>query len=224
MTGKFIVIEGNDGSGKGTQFLLITERLEKEGHTIETADFPQYGKKSSALVQAYLNGEYGTADQVGPQVASIFYACDRFDASFHMKESLKQGKILIANRYETSNRAYQGQKIKDPIQRKEFFSWVTDLEYNIFKIPKPDLVIFLHVPADIAQELVGKKGKREYTDESHDIHEKDLELLKRTEQVYLELAKESNWVQISCVKDNKLMSIEEIHEEVYKVVKEFLGS
>jgi len=223
MKGKFIVIEGTDGSGKGTQFKLLVEKLRKEGFQVETADFPQYGKKSAGLVEEYLNGTYGSADEVGPKLASVFYAVDRFDASFQIRKWLEQGKVVISNRYETSNRAYQGQKIADKEQRKQFFDWVTNLEYDIFKIPKADLTILLHVPAEIGQELVAKKAKRNYTEKTHDIHEVDTELLKRTEQVYLSLAEEDDWAKISCITEGALMSIEDIHEKVHNVVKEFLN-
>lgn len=222
MLGKFIVIEGTDGSGKGTQFKLLVSKLKELDYEVETADFPQYGKPSAGLVQEYLNGKYGTADEVGPHVASIFYACDRYDASFKLQTHLKAGKIIVANRYETSNRAFQGQKISDPMQRKKFYEWITDLEYNIFKIPRPDLVIFLHVPPEIGQQLVSKKEKRSYTDKTHDIHEADIDLLKRTEKVYLELSKEPNWVKVDCIKEDRLMSIKEIHKKILDVVKKYL--
>jgi len=223
MPGKFIVIEGTDGSGKGTQFKLLVEKLRQEGFDVETADFPQYGKKSAGLVEEYLNGTYGSADEVGPELASVFFAVDRYDASFQIRKWLEQGKIVISNRYEASNRAFQGQKIADKEKRKKFFDWVTNLEYNTFNIPRADVTILLHVPAEIGQKLVAKKAKRTYTEKTHDIHEVDTELLKRTEQVYLSLAEEDGWIKLSCTKDGTLLSIEEIHEQVYKKIKEFLG-
>jgi len=142
--GKFIVIEGGDGSGKTTQFNLLKEKLSKDGYKLELADFPQYGKKSAGLVEEYLNGTYGTAKEVGPYRASIFYAADRYDASFEMKKWLAEDKTILANRYTTSNMLHQAGKIQDEAERDKFLEWLEDLEYNIFAIPRPDVVFFLH--------------------------------------------------------------------------------
>ena len=104
-SGKFVVIEGLDGSGKSTQSKLLTERLKKEGREVVTIDFPQYGTKSAGLVEEYLNGKYGTAEQVGPYRASVFYACDRYDASSKIKKWLSEGKIVVSDRYIVSPNA-----------------------------------------------------------------------------------------------------------------------
>jgi len=223
MTGKLIVLEGIDGAGKATQSKLLKEALTKEDKDVVFVDFPQYGKPSAYFVEEYLRGAYGNADEVTPEQSSLFFALDRFAAKKHIHDLLKQDKIIIANRYETSNRAFQGQKFSDPEERRKYFEWNKDIEYNILGIPKPSLVIFLHITAEISQKLVAKKGEREYTQgKSHDIHEADLELLKRTEQVYQEMSKEPEWKTIDCIKDNDIMSIEEIHKKVVDVVKAFL--
>ncbi|HDH07740.1 MAG TPA: thymidylate kinase, partial [Candidatus Moranbacteria bacterium] len=143
--GKFIVIDGTDGSGKATQTKLLVERLKNDGHDVEIADFPQYGKKSAGLIEKYLNGKYGSAEEVGPYRASIFYACDRYDASFKIRKAVEEGKIVISNRYVTANMGHQGGKIKDPEERKKYFNWLYNLEYETFSIPRPDLNIILHV-------------------------------------------------------------------------------
>jgi len=222
MKGKFIVIEGTDGSGKSTQFRLLVERLKKAGFPIETIKFPQYKRETGMVVSKYLNGDYGTADEVGPEVASLFYALDRYDAKFQLNKWLKEGKIIVADRYEISNRAYQGQKIPDDQKRNDFFKWITNLEYNILQIPKPDTTILLHVPIEFSRKLMANRAKRDYTDKTHDIHERDEELLKRTQNVYLTLAEDDGVHKISCVKDEKLRSIEDIHEEVFNLVKSLL--
>lgn len=160
--GKFIVIDGTDGSGKATQMKLLVKELRKKGYKVEVFDFPQYGKKSAGLVEEYLNGKYGSAQDVGPYRGSIFYACDRYAASFKIRKFLEEGKIVISNRYVTANMGHQGGKIKNPKERKRYFNWLYDLEYRIFEIPKPDLNIILHVDAAIAQKLVDNKGVRNY--------------------------------------------------------------
>ncbi|MEK7097993.1 MAG: thymidylate kinase, partial [Patescibacteria group bacterium] len=132
--GKFIVIDGTDGSGKTTQLGLLAERLKNLGHLVEIADFPQYNTKSAGLVEEYLSGKYGSADEVGPYRASIFYACDRYDASFKIRKWLEEGKIVISNRYVTANMGHQGGKIDGEKERKEYFDWLYNLEYETFSI------------------------------------------------------------------------------------------
>ena len=219
MTSKFIVLDGTDGSGKGTQTKLLLERLQENNYPVLTIDFPQYGKKSAGLVEEYLNGKYGTAEEVGPYKASIFYACDRYDASFEIKQALAEGKIVIANRYVTANMGHQGGKIENNDDRKDFFAWLEHLEYNIFKIPKPDLNIILHVDAEIAQKLVDEKEIREYTTEKRDIHEKDLNHLLHAEKVYLQLAEiMPNAQLIECVENGQIMTREKINDLIWNKI------
>ena len=221
-TGKFIVIDGTDGSGKATQTKILVERLVSLGFKVEMVDFPQYGKKSAGLVEKYLNGEYGEADEVGPYRASIFYACDRYDASFKIRKWLEQGKIVIANRYVTANMGHQGGKIANPLERKNFFAWLYELEFGIFNIPKPDLNIILHVDAAVAQAMVDQKGHRDYIHgKKRDIHEADINHLRRAEQVYLEIADSfPDFSLIECTRDGQIMSREEIHNLIWREIGE----
>lgn len=222
--GKLIVIDGGDGSGKKTQFDLLLERLQEEDYDVQTKDFPQYGKKSAGAVEEYLNGHYGSPAEVGPYRASILFAVDRYDASFEMRKWLNQGKIVLCNRYVTANMAHQGGKISDPEERAKYFEWLKELEFELFKIPKPDINIFLHVPPEIASELIEKKGHREYIGgEGKDMLEADMQHQRDTEKVYLELAERlPNTHLVECAPGGKLMTPEEIHEKVWEVVKENL--
>jgi dTMP kinase len=219
--GKFIVLDGTDGSGKATQTEILAERLREAGHQVEVADFPQYGNKSAGLVEEYLNGKFGEADAVGPYRASIFYAADRYAASFKIKKWLDAGKIVISNRYVTANMAHQGGKIKDDAKRKKYFSWLYKLEYKLFKIPQPDLNIILHVPAEIAQKMVDQKESRAYIGGAkRDIHEADLNHLKNAEKVYLEIAKSfPGFTLVECVRAGQIMSREEISDLIWKKIK-----
>jgi dTMP kinase len=223
--GMFIVIDGTDGSGKATQTKMLIEKLRSENYPVEMTDFPQYGSKSAGMVEEYLNGKYG---QVGPEASSIFYAVDRFDASFKIREWLEQGKIIISNRYVTANAGHQGGKIADNAKRKEYFKWLDDLEYNIFKIPKPDMNIILHVPAETAQKLVDKKtaAQREYAHgKKRDLHESDINHLKNAENVYLEIARIfPNTKLIECTRGDMLLAPEEVHSLVWEHVKQKLGT
>ncbi len=226
--GKFIVIEGTDGSGKTEQFNRLLMRL-PEGFSVKTIDFPQYEEPSSYFVREYLNGNYGALEdeEIGPRRASLFYALDRFDASEKkIKKWLDDGVTVIANRYVGSNMGHQGGKIGDGKQRKDFFGWLDELEYGTFGVPRPDLNIILHVPAEIAQELVDRKAARGYIGgKKRDLHEGNIEHLRHAEKVYLEIAElfPENFTVIECAPEGKLLSIEEIHEKVWDVAKRTLN-
>ncbi len=222
--GLFIMIEGTDGSGKGTQTELLVERFQKEGFPVEQIHFPQYGQPSAALVEDYLNGKFGTAEQVGPYRASILYAVDRYAASEKIQNWINQGKIVIANRYVGSNLGHQGGKISDSEQRKKYFEWNYDLEYGIFKIPYPDVIIILLLKPVIDQKLVDQKGERAYLNgKKRDIHEDDLSHLKNAESAYLQLAHIYPEFQIiECVENETLLTKEHIHEKIWTTVQKHL--
>jgi dTMP kinase len=221
--GKLIVLCGTDGSGKATQTKLLLERLRKEGHDVEAIDFPQYGRKSAALAEDYLNGVYGSAEEVGPYRASIFFACDRYAASFQIRKWLDERKIVICNRYVSANQGHQAGKIKNLAERDKFLEWLDDLEYNIFGIPKPDVNILLYMPCELGQMLVDKKEKRDYIEgQKRDIHEADLKHLKAAEEAYIYAAKKYGWLRIDCNEGDNPKTIEEIHELVWARVKEII--
>ena len=211
--GKLIVIEGTDGSGKATQTRLLAEKLEKEGYDVKTIDFPQYGKESAKLVEDYLAGKFGPLDRVDPYEVAKYYAWDRKEAAPAIKKWLEDDNIVIANRYQQSNKGHQAGKIKSMKEREEFIRWLDDLEYNQYKIPKPDLIVFLHVTAETAQSLVTKRGNKK------DIHEANLQHLKDTEQAYMEIAKKEGWTVIECVKDGELMPIGHVHQILWNKIK-----
>lgn len=219
--GLFIMIEGTDGSGKSLQTELLVAHLKNANFEVEQISFPQYGEKSAGLVEDYLNGKFGSAEQVGPYRASILYAVDRFSASQKISDWLKADKIVIANRYVASNMGHQGGKIKDETERKKYFEWNYNLEYNILGIPKPDINIILHVTPDISQQLVDKKDEREYLHgKKRDIHEDDLNHLRDAEQAYLHIAKlYPEFKLIECVQNGQILPAEEIHDIIWQEVK-----
>jgi len=231
MKGKFIVFEGLDGSGKATQTRLLTEHLRRQGFEIEKIDFPQHGTKSSGMVDNYLTGRYGTAEQVGPWRGSIFYAVDRYDASFKIKQWLSSGKIVIADRYLASNMGHQGGKIKDEEQRKKYFEWLYELEYSLFKIPKPDITFILKTSPELSLKMANditdktkKETRKSYLgdDKKQDIHEKDKLHQEATLQSYLQAAKEfpNEFKIIECVENNQLLPSLKIHETIWKIIKQ----
>jgi dTMP kinase len=221
--GVFIVIEGTDGSGKTVQTKKLVENLKAADKDVETIEFPQYGQKSAGLVEEYLNGKYGSAEEVGPYRASIFFACDRYDASFKIKKWLEEGKIVIANRYTSANMGHQAGKIKDKEERDKYLEWLENLEFNIFQIPKPDVTILLFMPPKIGQELVDKKGHRDYVGgNKRDIHEADLDHLKNAAEAYKYVAEKYTWLVIDCAPNNELREIEDISKEVFEKIIEII--
>jgi dTMP kinase len=219
--GYLIVIDGTDGSGKGTQTKILVDRLRQNNYQVEMADFPRYGQKSAGLVEEYLNGKYGTADEVGPYRASILYACDRYAASFEMRQWLEAGKIVICNRYVSSNMGHQAGKIHDIDERDKFLHWLDNLEHSIFQIPRPHLNILLFMPPAIGQALVDQKGQRDYIgDKKRDIHEADINHLKNAADAYHYVAQKHQWEIINCAPEQQLRSIDDIATELWMKVSE----
>lgn len=213
--GKFIIIEGTDGSGKGTQVALLADSLKKQKVPVEVADFPQYDNFSSGFVAKYLRGEYGTANEVGPYRASVFYALDRYDKSFEIKKWLAEGKVIISNRYVSANMGHQTGKIEGKKKRDDFLNWLSDFEYKMFGIPKPDITILLYMPPEVGQKLVDQKAKRDYTKgKKRDIHEADIEHLKKASEAYLYVAKKYGWKVIDCLEKGELQTREAIHKKI----------
>ncbi|MCR5185501.1 MAG: deoxynucleoside kinase [Clostridia bacterium] len=220
--GKLFVIDGTDGSGKQTQFEYLKKHLEEDGIEYKSVSFPNYDSPSSGLVKMYLNGEFGTnAQDISPYVASSFYAADRFATyQTELKEYYENGGIIIADRYTTANMVHQTGKIKDEKEREKFLDWLFDLEFNIYKIPVPDVVFFLNMPIEKSLELM-KNRKNKITNETKkDIHERDENHLKAAYKAACDLVPKYKWTEIKCVKDDEIRTREEIHDEIYNIVKE----
>ncbi len=219
--GKLIVFEGTDGSGKSTQFELLAKRLEAEQIGFQRLRFPQYEEPSSALIRMYLGGAFGDdPEAVNAYAASTFYAVDRY-ASYQRvwKDYYQGGGLVVSDRYTTSNAVHQGSKVPEG-ERAEFFRWLYDLEYDRMGLPRPDLVVLLDMPVELSEQLM---RKREQSTGTHaDIHERDEDYLKKCRDVALHAAKYYGWRTVSCAKDGAIRGVEDIHEEVYAIVKSCL--
>jgi len=222
--GVFICIEGGDGSGKGTQHQLLSDRLRKEGKQFITVDFPRYGEPSAELVGLYLNNEFGDATKLDPRLASLPFAIDRQAAKPEIEQALKNGKLVLANRFSASNMAHQGAKFAGHAERVAFFKWLHRLEHEIMGIPEPDYHFVLHVPAKIAQARVLQKADRSYTTKKLDGHEADLGYQKRAEQTYVDLVATfpERFGLVECVEGEYQKTPAEIHEEIWNKVKELM--
>ena len=216
--GKLIVIEGTDGSGKSTQFRCLTERLSREGREFKTLVFPQYAEPSSALIRMYLGGEFGSnPTDVNAYAASAFYAVDRF-ASYKKVwgDYYEQGGLIVSDRYTTSNAVHQTSK-EPPERRQEFLKWLYEFEYDKLALPRPDLTIYLDVPTAFTEKLL--RSREASTNTQADIHEKDMAYLATCREMGRAAAQFYGWTVIECVRDGAMRSIEDIHEEIYRHVK-----
>ena len=219
--GKLIVIEGTDGSGKSTQFRLLSQHLEADGVAFKHIVFPRYDQESSALIRMYLGGEFGDKPaDVNAYAASSFYAVDRF-ASYKMDwgKFYEDGGVVLSDRYTTSNAVHQTSKEKEE-NREAFLGWLYDFEYNKLGLPRPDLTIYLDVPTDFTEKLLRHRERN--TNTKADIHEKDMQYLATCRQTGRQAAQFYNWTVINCVKDGGMRSIEDIHNEIYALVKQCL--
>ena len=218
--GKLFVIDGTDGSGKQTQFELLTKKLKENNIDFRTVNFPNYDSPSSALVKMYLSGEFGeNAKDVNAYIASTFYAADRY-ATFKKgyEEYYNNGGIIIADRYTTSNMVHQAGKIANKEERDKFLSWLFDFEFNLYKLPKPTEVFFLNMPVEKAIELM-KDRENKFTHETKkDIHEKDKNHLIDAHKAAIYVAKKYKWFEINCIKDGILRTREDISKEIFNEV------
>ena len=215
--GKLIVIEGTDGSGKSTQFRLLTGRLEAEQVKFQKLVFPQYSEPSSALIRMYLGGEFGKSpSDVNAYAASAFYSVDRY-ASYRKVwgKWYEEGGLVVSDRYTTSNAVHQASKEPED-KREDFLNWLYDFEYDKLGLPRPDLVIYLDVPTDFTEKMLRHRETETHT--QADIHEQDMQYLATCRRMGRAAAAHYGWTVIRCVRDGAMRSMEDIHEEIYRHV------
>ncbi len=215
--GKLIVIEGTDGSGKSTQFRLLTDRLESEQVKFQKLVFPQYSEPSSALIRMYLGGEFGKSpSDVNAYAASAFYSVDRY-ASYRKVwgKWYEEGGLVVSDRYTTSNAVHQTSKEPED-KRENFLNWLYDFEYDKLGLPRPDLVIYLDVPTDFTEKML--RHRESETNTHADIHEQDMQYLATCRRMGRAAAEHYGWTVIRCVRDGAMRSMEDIHEEIYRHV------
>lgn len=224
---KLIVIEGIDGSGKGTQSKLLHSRLVKENYDLHKLSFPQYSDSCSFFVRAYLNGDYGmSAEDVSPKQASLCYAMDRFH-TFKAYDEIKKAvasedAILLADRYTTSNILYQSTKAKSQDEIYQLIDWICELEYGVLQIPEPDIVIMPYVEIEKNIEMMRRRdiaANANANNMQRDIHEQNLEYLRQVHAASEIIAQRMGFEIINCMDENgKLRTPENIHEEIYQKV------
>ena len=225
--GKLIVIDGTDGSGKATQTGLLVKHLKRDGRKVKVADFPEYYSNFfGKFIGHCLSEQYYNFVKVHPKIASVLYAADRYESRDKITKWLKDGNIIIANRYVSANQIHQGGKITNTKKRESFLKWLAGMEYEVFKIPKPDIVFYLSVPIPVVLKLIkhrNKNGKRNYLSKKKDVHEKDVKFLENSRKSALWLAKtQKNWVKIECTSGGKMDNREDIHERIYEKIEKVI--
>lgn len=226
MKGKLFVIEsGSDASGKATQSERLFNRLRADEYNIRKIEFPNYKSESSALVKMYLRGDFGkNPGDVDPYIASTFYAVDRY-ASFKTEwESFyNDGGIILCDRYTTSNMVHQAAKFEGAEEeRNRFLDWLWNLEFKMYKLPVPDCVVFLDMPPEMSQILMKNRENKFTGGTEKDIHESNKGYLIDSYNNALKVAEKYNWNKVNCASSGNLRPIDEIHEEIYNLVKDKL--
>lgn len=215
--GKLIVIDGSDGVGKATQTELLVESLKKAGKKVETLDFPQYTDNFfGSFLKECLTGGHGDFIAQDPYLVSIAYAADRWESKGKLEKWLKEGRIIVLNRYVSSNQMHQGGKIQDAKARTKFLKWLDVMEHKVFGLPRPDLILYLHVPVELSLKLMKGRG-------NEDLAESDPKHLASTQEAAMKIIKaQGNWMRIDCSDKDGMLPRPAIHEKIYAAVKKLL--
>lgn len=198
-----IVLEGLDGAGKSTQLKMLSEYLESRGKKIKYLHFPRFEAPIYGdLIAKFLRGDFGSIEQVHPQLVALLFAEDRRDASTMIRGWMKDGYAVVLDRYVYSNIAFQCSKLTSESEIEYLRNWIFETEYEKFAIPKPDLNLFLDVPLTFVDEKL--KNAREGDDRSYlegkkDIHEADLSFQVKVRNIYLQqCARDKSFIRIDC--------------------------
>lgn len=226
MRGKLIVIEGTDCSGKQTQSSLLVDRLRKEGIRIQQFSYPNYQSPTGKIIAGPYLGKPEVSSswfpegpsKVDPKVSALYFAADRKYNMDKITWLLENGVHVLLDRYVYSNMAHQGGKIESQEKRIQMWDFLENLEFGFLELPKPDIALFLHVPLKQILTLRNLRQSDGFLDEN----EKDVEHLKNAEKAYIELATRYDFITIECA-TSQLKSIEQIHNEIYAVIQNYLN-
>ncbi len=219
--GKLIVLDGGDGAGKATQVALLVKHLLEDGHKVETLDFPQYTQNTfGELLRECLDGKRGDFMATDARVASTLYAADRFESKPRLQQWLVEGKVVVLDRYVSSNMMHQGAKIKNTDELEAFLGWLDHMEHGVFDLPRPDIIVYLEVPFAVREALKrnavasGKHNAALDLAERDHVHQQQVE-----ERAATIVANKNNWQKVQCCEGDAIRSREDIHADVYAVVE-----
>lgn len=216
-----IAIEGIDGAGKGTQVQALVKRFHESGLSCGTLQFPRYSETTfGAAIGDFLNGRFGTLDQVHPQLAAVLYAGDRFESKDVLLQLLDENDVVVLDRFTGSNLAHQAAKLEGE-QRQELSRWIDHVEHVVFGLPRPDLNVLIDISSDWSRQLVSRKAARDYTDQEADLQEADVPYQEKVRRCYLDVANQrSDWAIVNSVDEaGSLKSIEDVNNDIYSRVR-----
>ncbi len=197
-----IVLEGLDGAGKSTQVKMLTEYFQKKGKKVYFLHFPRLENPYfGELIAEFLRGDFGDINQVHPKLVASLYAGDRWDASSMISDYLSNNYIVLLDRYVYSNLAYQCAKLEDEEDKAALRRWILRFEYDFYKIPKPDINLFLDVPLTFVEQKLKQPRNgddREYLKGKKDIHEQNLSFQEKVRSEYLFLCEHYDLTLIDC--------------------------
>ncbi len=216
--GKLIVIEGAcDGIGKSTQYAKLCEHLESDGQVVIKHHFPSYNTQQGLPVEKYLRGEFGKPSELSPYFVNNLYANDR-DVTWRteLQKPYNEGKMLVLDRYTPSSIMYQSAYMGSEEEKRKFANYVMDYEYNVLRIARPNMVIFLYAPFELVTKL--RNARTQNDGVTKDIHETDIEFMKRVYDSGMWYARNLGWQMVKCNNGDEMRSIEDIHREIYSRV------
>ena len=224
-----IVLEGLDGSGKSTQLKMVSEYLASSGREVKYLHFPRYAAPVYGdLISRFLRGEFGTVEQVHPRLVALLFAEDRHGASSQLRSWIDAGSVVVLDRYVYSNIAFQCAKLRDRRESASLRKWITETEYGVFGIPRPDLNIFLDVPIEFVDERLAGDRKddndRAYLDGKGDIHEADISFQARVRELYLEqCGLDSSFRRVDCSDSaGKMLPPDKIFSKIRPLIDKML--
>jgi len=194
----FVVIEGLDGAGGQSQTELLKEYFAVNNIPVVFVKSPNYDHPIGRFISDYLNEKI----ELSNDQAFLAFAIDVLNSIPKIESGLKDGKIVIADRYITSTIAYHCSK---------GFSFECALKLvELLKYPEADKIIFIDIkPETSMKRKIGEQGKL-------DRHEKDLEFLKKVKEFYFREINENvlgKWVVIDGERDK-----DDIHDDILKVI------
>jgi len=198
-----IVLEGLDGAGKSTQLKMVTSYFSSLGRKVDYLHFPRYTAPIyGELIAKFLRGDFGSIEQVHPQLVALLFAEDRRDAGSLIRSWMNQGRVVVLDRYVYSNIAFQCAKLSSKEESDALRDWILDLEFNRFGIPRPTLNLFLDVPLGFVNAKLhgGRKGgDRSYLGGKTDIHEADIRFQEKVRTLYREqCGLDDSFLRIEC--------------------------
>lgn len=220
-----IAIEGIDGAGKGTQSRQLVERLISFGVKATGLQFPRYSETTfGGAIGDFLNGRFGSLDQVHPQLAAVLYAGDRFESKQVLQQAVDNHDVVILDRFTGSNLAHQSAKL-DGDERLELIKWIDHVEHVVFGLPRPNLNVLIDISSNWSRELVSRKGERDYTSDEADIQESNLPYLERVRACYRTIADQrDDWSVVESLDEKReLRTVSDINNEILELIKPLAG-